>query len=431
LLPTLLAAAVAVPMLHADAVPAFGSPVLVTSKDMSEPGIDIAPDGTIYVNAPGGIVLNGTGPGPSFLFRSTNGGTSFVETSNLTRLAGPGGGDSDLVVTPSGHLAWTDLWLGSSSVASDPIGQGDVWVTNPFQGVAAQDRQWLASTRNVVDGLPTDIVYHVTHQIEGGLVVSKSFDGGVTYPVNNLAASPVDQGYCLCFPGNMIAESGNGPLDNGVAGTLEDKVGLIYPTGGGGPTGSLQGVGFAKSVDGGLTWTHSAVATPSSASRQGVFPVVANAGGNNLVAVWYENGKVALSRSTNWGDTWSAATYVSGSDSAVLPWVDARNGKVAVAYYGKVGSDWFVRYTESTDGGATFSSPVSADSARVKHNNPCLQGLDCNGDRELGDFLQVAIDGAGKANIVYVHSYETSTVVGVAGNGLLFNNTELRYVKQS
>ena len=426
LLPVLLVGALTLPVLHADAAPTFNAPVVVTGKEVSEPGIDIAADGTIYVNGPGGVALNSGGPGPSFLFRSTNGGASFVETSNATRLAGPGGGDSDLVVTPSGHLAWTDLWLGSSSVASDPIGKGDAWITSPFQGVVAQDRQWLASTRNVVNGVPIDVVYYVTHQLEAGLVVSKSFDGGVTYPVHSLAASPVDQGLCLCFPGNLIAEGGNGPLDNGIAGTVEDKVGVIYPTGSGG-----NGIGFAKSVDGGATWTHKTVAAQTSADRLGVFPVVANAGGNNLVAVWYENGKIALSRSANWGDTWGGIQFVSGSESAMMPWVDARGSKVAVAYYGRVGSDWYVRYTESVDGGATFTAPVSADSTRVKHANPCLDGTGCDGDRELGDFLQVVIDAAGKSHVVYVRSFETDVILGVGGNGFLWTNTEVRYVKQS
>ena len=35
---------------------AFGSPVVVTGLDTGEPGIDVAPDGTIYVNAPAGLL---------------------------------------------------------------------------------------------------------------------------------------------------------------------------------------------------------------------------------------------------------------------------------------------------------------------------------------------------------------------------------------
>jgi hypothetical protein len=430
LLPVALVAGLVYPQLQpASATPTFGTSVVVSDKEASEPGIDIANDGTIYVNAPGGVVLNSEGPNPSYLWRSDNGGASFVETSDLTRQAGPGGGDSDLVIVPdTQHLAYTDLWLGSASVSSDLVDKGETWVTNPLEGVVGQDRQWLAATNG-------DVVYHVTNQLPGGLVVSKSFNGGSVYTQHVMAASLADRGGCLCSPGNIIAESG-APLANGLGGTVNDKVGVIFAVQGGNATGAVlagapEGVSFAKSTNGGLTWTIHPVVAPANVSRQGLFPVVANVGGNVLAATWYENGKIMTSRSTNWGDTWSAPLLVSGSDSAVMPWLDARAGKVALAYYGKVGSDWFLRYTESTDGGVTYSAPVTADPTRVKHANPCLNGTGCNGDRELGDFLQVAIDANGKANIAYVRSTESQYVVGAFGAGFLYTDVQIRYVRQS
>ena len=38
----------------------FGAPVVVTGLDLGEPGIDVASDGTIYVNAPAGLNLQGS-----------------------------------------------------------------------------------------------------------------------------------------------------------------------------------------------------------------------------------------------------------------------------------------------------------------------------------------------------------------------------------
>jgi hypothetical protein len=49
----------------------FGSPVVVTGDDLGEPGIDVAHDGTIYVNAPTGLLSNLPGS-PSAVFRSTD-----------------------------------------------------------------------------------------------------------------------------------------------------------------------------------------------------------------------------------------------------------------------------------------------------------------------------------------------------------------------
>ncbi|TMK72938.1 MAG: hypothetical protein E6G49_06135, partial [Actinobacteria bacterium] len=57
----------AVPVSHAAS---FGSPVVVTGDDLGEPGIDVANDGTIYVNAPTGLLSNLPGS-PSAVFRST------------------------------------------------------------------------------------------------------------------------------------------------------------------------------------------------------------------------------------------------------------------------------------------------------------------------------------------------------------------------
>ena len=34
----------------------FGAPVVVSGLDTGEPGIDIGPDGTLYVNAPAGLL---------------------------------------------------------------------------------------------------------------------------------------------------------------------------------------------------------------------------------------------------------------------------------------------------------------------------------------------------------------------------------------
>src|SRR5207302_2869766 len=56
----------------------FGSPVVVSSADDSEPGVDVAPDGTTYVNAPVGLGSNLPGS-PSDVFRSSDGGATWTK----------------------------------------------------------------------------------------------------------------------------------------------------------------------------------------------------------------------------------------------------------------------------------------------------------------------------------------------------------------
>lgn len=382
----------------------FNAPVVVSGNDVSEPGIEVAPDGTLYVHGPTGVPLRST------IWRSRTAGSTWELTNALYR-TGLGGGDIDMAIQSNGKLAFTDLWLGSSSVgiSSD---QGNTWVTNQLQGTMVQDRQWVQTTNR-------DITYHVTHQLAAGLVVSKSVDGGLTYPVQTLAASTLDQGNCICPSGYLVAEAGV------AVGGTDDKVGVAYTT--------STGVAWSYSVNGGLTWTRRVIDPTGGGSTLESFPVVANAGGGKLVAAWLEvnnsNSKVWFATSSDWGNTWSAAKTIVTAGTSVFPWVDARGSKVAVSLYHTTATgnpnnvsgsaQWHLKYLESLDGGATFSALTTADTTAVKTGPICTDGLNCGADRELGDFQMVVLDNDAKANISYVRSID--------GNF----NTEVRYVKQA
>jgi len=111
----------------------FNAPVVVSGADDTEPGIDVAPDGTLYINAP--VSLLSSLPGsPSDVFRSTDSGTTWSKLPASLKAEFPGGGDSDIAIGADGSLAETDLWLGSSTVASS-TDKGQTWLANPLQGV--------------------------------------------------------------------------------------------------------------------------------------------------------------------------------------------------------------------------------------------------------------------------------------------------------
>ncbi|MGB8650582.1 MAG: hypothetical protein WCD35_07960 [Mycobacteriales bacterium] len=392
---------------HAATTGGFGTPVVVSSANASEPGVDVAPDGTVYVNAPDGLLSNLPGS-PSLVWRSTDGGASFTELPASLKANLPGGGDSDITISPDGTLSETDLWLGSSTVAVS-TDRGQTWTAQPLQGVVVQDRQWVAATSG-------GRVYHVTHQIPTGLWVSRSVDSGLTYPQHVLAATALDQTGCVCPPGNLIAEDG---------GLLGDKVGVVFAT-------SDGGVGFARSTNGGLTWSVTRPGPASAATTNGAFPVVADAGAGHLTAVWNpvqgSTSSVLMAQSSDFGATWSAPRTLVSGGANVYPWVAAKGSKVAVSLYHSstagtpdgvpAGTEWFESYLESSDGGATFGPLVSADPTRAKTGPVCTGGVNCSSGRELGDFQQVAIDGSGKAVLSYVHSFDGS-------------DTEVRFVKQA
>src|SRR2546428_10091154 len=118
----------------------FGSPVVVSGLDAGEPGIDVASDGTIYVNAPAGLLSNLPGS-PSFVFRSDDGGATWTLTPPGLRSNLPGGGDSDLSIdSVTGTIYMTDLWLGSATASRSTDGPAS-WLADPVHGVLVQDRQ--------------------------------------------------------------------------------------------------------------------------------------------------------------------------------------------------------------------------------------------------------------------------------------------------
>ena len=378
----------------------FGGPVTVATDGGSEPTVDVAPDGTIYVTGATGLAIGAVPPSISAVYRSDDGGVSWILTPAGLRALAIGGGDIDLVVAPSGTIATTDLWLGNSSVAVSSD-KGQSWLAQPLQGVPVQDRQWLAAT-------PSGF-YHVVHQLPTGDVVSFSQDG-LIYPIQMIAATPLDQTGCLCPPGNIVAQGG---------GLLGDRIAFAYPT-------TTRGIGIARSANGGVTWSST---YPGEAVNPGGlrgFPVIATDGQGRLAAVWQpaDSAGVYLVTSTNFGASWSAPRQIEASGTSVYPWVAYRSGKIAVSYYHTgaaassadtvpEGASWSISYRDNAD---DFAS--RADIETVKTGPICTLGTGCSDDRELGDFQSVDLTGLGKAVIAYNRD---------AAPG----HTEVRFVKEN
>jgi hypothetical protein len=329
------------------------------------------------------------------------------------RAAFPGGGDFDVTVAPdSGALATTDLWLGSATVAKSTDG-GQTWLAQPLQGELVQDRQWVAATNN-------GVVYHAVHQIPLGLVVAKSGDGGLTYGTRTVAATPVDSANCICPPGLLVAQPGTGAL-----GTT-DKVGLAYSTANG-------GVKFARSLDGAASFVNRVIRPPGNGDTLAGFPTVAVAGNDVLAAAWMEvagnTSKVGFSLSGDWGLNWSPPKYVVTAGTSVYPWVAARGSKVAISLYhtsataepGRVpgSAAWYESYLESLDLGSTWSPLQTVDPTMVKYGPICTDGINCDEDRELGDFQALTLDPLGRAHLAYNRSIDN------------VDDVEVRYVRQS
>ena len=244
--------------------------------------------------------------------------------------------------------------------------------------------------------------------------MSKSVDGGISYPVNTLAATPLDQTGCICPPGNLIAEG-----DGSNAG-LSDKVGFVYAT-------STGGVNFAGSTNGGTTFTNAPVGPASDADTTQAFPVVADGGNGHLDAVWLEvfsdHTDVRESHSTDFGATWSTPKAIVSSGTSVYPWVAVQGSKIAVSVYHNdtvstpsnmpAGKPWFETYLESTDFGGTWSALQTIDPTTVKTGPICTDGINCNGNRELLDFQSVTIGPDGLADVTYTRSLDNVSATNI------------------
>src|SRR3981189_1662930 len=95
-----LASVVLALLVAAPAQAAFNPPTVVTGDDRTEPGINVAADGAIYVNAPAGLLSNVPGS-PSDVYRSDDGGATFHNTPKSLRANLPGGGDANISIEPA------------------------------------------------------------------------------------------------------------------------------------------------------------------------------------------------------------------------------------------------------------------------------------------------------------------------------------------
>ncbi|MFA5891227.1 MAG: sialidase family protein [Actinomycetota bacterium] len=362
------------------------------SGGATEPGIDIAPDGrTIFVNGINGI------PSHSLLWRSDDGGSSFKKlTFPLPYSRFPGGGDADVVVGEDGHVYFLDLWAGSNSIAYSPD-LGENWTQGtPFTTLPLSDRQWISlGERNPETGLDTVYVAYHFIQPPQSLMLSRSDDSGLTWTWHVGVPGLVGTG---ALPGQIVSDG--------------KWVAFNYVNG--------RNMYIAMSADAGVTWTKKQVSWIPTV-YEGSLTAVAQDPMNkdDLYIAWIDDQdfSVRVGRSYNRGQDWEWGEKVSGPEdsedgmSNIFPWIAARDGKVSVAWYGadepgdpnnvSPATEWRVRYAESTDRGATFGAPVDATGV-VKRGFICTQGLSCNAGRELGDFLQIALDGDSNAMISYV-----------------------------
>jgi hypothetical protein len=387
----------------------------------SEPAIWFGPDGQMAVDGLAWL------PFQVDMWKGTFGSTPSLFGHMDVHLPQRGGrlalgdGDADVDITAAGTTLLADLdfilnpRLNAAqfgvSVTRCPAGStGPDGCTTKILDTTNVDREWLASA-----GSDVWLAYH--DSASSTLIhVLRSTNDGRTW---SQAGSPVPgQGRTTgtCTFNNEI-----GPI---AADPRSGDVYAIYVCG----DTVTKGLAFtgnnvvaSRSTDGGRHW-HSSVALhePRDVQLANIFPSIAvDPVTGDLWATVSTIDDVLVMSSSDHGATWSRPVDVSAVNSAVMPWVAARDGKVDVVYYGTSASSiddetavWNV-YDSQWSAGAWHVLKVSNTPNRV--GAVCLNGSGCTGDRELLDLFEVAEDPiTGNAAIIYTDT-TLSTYTSASG----------------
>lgn len=376
---------------------------LPESDRFAEPGIKIAPDGTIYVTAPGARNVTPVPGAPvrgDTVWRSDDKGKTFVKLPIPDPVFG--GGDSDLAVASDGTVYQSGLWLGCVSL-SVSTNKGQSWVTNPLAcgyAAGADDRNWLASLGSETVYLTFGWAPDASGTTDGRITLIKTL--AKSNPAAITTATMEDN---YQWPGNIAVDQKSGTVYV-TYNTVDDEIVVL------------------KSTDGGMTMTKSVVAKRPGDTFDS-FTVVAVDKSGGVYVTWSErnepDGKkphhtdIFYAYSTDAAAHWSAPILVNSKiGTHIFPWLDAAApGHLAIVWYGsdttgdtaeKINGTWQVYIAES--GTANTPTPAFvegiASTSPIARGSICTSGTMCKaGTRDLLDYFQVALDAKEVPHLVW------------------------------
>jgi hypothetical protein len=262
--------------------------------------------------------------------------------------------------------------------------------------------------------------------LDSTIPVSTSLDGGITWArtrelVPGASGVECDRQWTAARGNGIVVTSAN--CDNGykvwrstdaadtffapVVVDADASVGGPLTFGSGGTLYTIfmtfsSGLRYAKSADNGVNWSSGQV-TPNGS--QFGFPVIEADAGGNLYAAWDEDPGTSLlgqsvvkfSRSTDGGASWSSPEVVSNPlATSLFPWISARTaGKVDVSFFvadtridpnlGLPVTKWDIEVAQSLN--AAGPSPTFTRDIAVNDfhtGSVCTSGLLCLGPQNLG-----------------------------------------------
>jgi hypothetical protein len=351
--------------------------------------------------------------GSGGFYRSTDGGTTWT-AGFLPGLVRANGGDYESAGDPAiaagpgstfwyANLAFNRSDNANAVAASRSTDGGVTWSTNfILQTSAAQgatlfnDKEWIGADPN-----NANVAYVTWTQFKSSrsgrtlsspIVISKTSDGGATW------SAPKTFSSFSRSQGSVVQVDSNG------------WVHVTFET----FSKGKDIAAYAVSKDGGATWTTKSLGTindipsplPGALYRTNSFPAFA-LDGSSLHVVWSNwNGTdadVVYTRSSDGGTTWSAPVTVGGSSGDQLfPWVATSGGKVFASWYDRTAqtNSYGVEAAASSDGGATWTAPVAiAPTANVDLGNT-FGYPNCSADF-IGDYSGITAGSDGVAHVMW------------------------------
>jgi hypothetical protein len=170
-----------------------------------------------------------------------------------------------------------------------------------------------------------------------------------------------------------------------------------------------------------VTWTATLVFhAPVNVAQNNIFPTLAvDPTNGRLHAAWSDAHTIFYSTSSDQGMTWSAAVAVNiaPANTAIFPWIAARNGTVDLVYYATTASSkddtsavWNAYLAQTLNDGASFAQSLVSN-APNHMGVICTEGIACPqpqipGTRNLLALFKVAIDPQnGKAAVIYTDDH--------------------------
>jgi hypothetical protein len=405
----------------------FTNTLLSRPDGDSEPEISIAANGTM------GMVALSLGLAPDMQFGTNLWTGRFGATPTFQgiidgTLQQPGrtefgGEDADVDFGSTGTLHMTTLiFLGNPTLIRGQLGVSAITCSNAASSFNSSnctaqiidttqtDRPWITS-----DGSHVWISYHDSGN-STLIHIQRSDDDGLTF--HRVGDPIVGQGGAT---GNSTFDNDQGPI---VADPFTHNIYDIYAAGQGGlqkaKTANFNNIFVSRSTDGGVIWTATLVFhAPVNVAQNNIFPTLAvDPTNGKLHAAWSDAHTVFYSTSSDQGITWSAAAVnIAPANTAIFPWIAARNGTVDLVYYATTGLSkddpsavWNVYLAQTLNNGASFAQSVVSN-APNHMGVICTDGIACPqpqipGTRNLLDLFKVAIDpGNGKAAIIYTDDF--------------------------